>query len=363
MSTQDTKTSHALVLKIINQVKRIDMRVAMDITGLANCAVRDNNSNILPLVWTRQSINNEHENASLLTRDILQKHLSGFIEAGVSENLPMLQKVNDPALLVDWVVRTAEQWESRYAQKRDEKYDISQTVLAVMLETIAYHVIPALQLYHENDVTQLMQKLEKNFITLRDDPKINNYHSSISEMIVADHTNAQTQVLESFFWLHRSQHALVRMLFRTGLQVDAVPTSSLDSTNGPSTQHISVSHNIVSSTLISTFSQHICLIAGKLLQKREVCNKAGAYSSQRQRGDVLQEFNKSVLNFQIWLEMSDIHQLFESLYDILDSDTWIFYVIDHTSIPISLTDIHKPSINIANERPSKCPKCHNILNL
>jgi hypothetical protein len=29
----------------------------------------------MPLVWTRQSVNNEYENATLLTRDALQKHL------------------------------------------------------------------------------------------------------------------------------------------------------------------------------------------------------------------------------------------------------------------------------------------------
>ena len=62
--------------------------------------------------------------------------MMNFIDSTASDNLKMLQKVSDPALLVDWVVRTAEHWERRYAQKRDEKYDISQFVLAVMLETI-----------------------------------------------------------------------------------------------------------------------------------------------------------------------------------------------------------------------------------
>ena len=50
---------------------------------------------------------NEYENATLLTRDALQKHLQTFIDAGVKENIDILQKVEDPALLVDWVVRTA----------------------------------------------------------------------------------------------------------------------------------------------------------------------------------------------------------------------------------------------------------------
>ena len=147
MSTQTEDNLNALML-ILNQVKRIDMRIAMDIAGLGNCAVRDHNGNLLPFVWTRQSFNNEHENASLLTRDVLQKHLSGFIEANVAENISMLQKVGDPALLVDWLVRTTEHWERRYAQKRDEKYDISQAVSAAMLEIIIDQVIPTLENYY-----------------------------------------------------------------------------------------------------------------------------------------------------------------------------------------------------------------------
>ena len=109
-------------------VETLDMQISMDIASLANCAVRDNHGNLLPFVWTRQSVHNEHENASLLTRDALQKQMINFIESTANDNLKMLQKVSDPALLVDWVVRTAEHWERRYAQKRNEKYDVSQTV-------------------------------------------------------------------------------------------------------------------------------------------------------------------------------------------------------------------------------------------
>ena len=62
----------------LSKIKRLDMKVSVDITGIANLAVRDNNGNLLPTVWTRQSINNEHENATLLTRDALQNYLKGY---------------------------------------------------------------------------------------------------------------------------------------------------------------------------------------------------------------------------------------------------------------------------------------------
>ena len=72
----------------------------------------------LPMVWTRQAYNNEFENASLLTRDALKRRLDEFISEGMTKNMPLLQQVNDPALLVDWVVRTTEHWERRYKRRK-----------------------------------------------------------------------------------------------------------------------------------------------------------------------------------------------------------------------------------------------------
>ena len=157
MSTQQVESK--TLMSMLSQVKRIDMQVSMDVAGLANSAVRDHNGNLLPFVWTRQSIHNEHENASLLTRDALQKQMMNFIDSTANDNLKMLQKVSDPALLVDWVVRTAEHWERRYAQKRDEKYDISQFVLAVMLETITEQVLPIFEFFCKTDLQDLQLSL------------------------------------------------------------------------------------------------------------------------------------------------------------------------------------------------------------
>jgi hypothetical protein len=59
----------------LEKIKRIDMRVAVDVAGIANMQVRDVNGNLLPLVWTRQSVNNEYENANCISPRItsLQK--------------------------------------------------------------------------------------------------------------------------------------------------------------------------------------------------------------------------------------------------------------------------------------------------
>ena len=135
----------------LEQVKRTDMKIAIDVVSLANSGVRDANGNLLPFVWTRQAFNNEFENASLLTREVLKRHLDNFISSGVTENLPLLQKVDDPALLVDWVVRTTEHWERRYALKRDEKYDISQVAMSAMLEVSSSLMRTVLRVHHREE--------------------------------------------------------------------------------------------------------------------------------------------------------------------------------------------------------------------
>ena len=338
MASTDLDNSNLMLM--LNQVKRIDMRTSMDIAGLGNCPVRDHNGNLLPFVWTRQSFNNEHENASLLTRDVLQKHLSSFIDSNINENIDMLRKVGDPALLVDWLVRTTEHWEQRYAQKRDEKYDVSQIVLSAMLETIVDQVLPTLQTFCEFAMEQFETQLLVKFEELKHSPLQNPYHQQLLKSVSCDDNSVTTQNLESFFWLHRGQHALVRFLFRLGLQLDVTEVNAVTEAQ---------------QTIAATFLQHICIITGKLLQKKEVCNKAGAYSSLRQRSDVLQELNNVIINFRLWVQTVEIQPFFDFLHEILRMNTWIFYVVDHTSVPVTLTHIKKA--NVPQDTSVKCPEC------
>ena len=305
------------VLLRLNQSKRMDMRISVDMTGIANCPVRDSNGNLLPFVWTRQSVCNEYDNATLLTREALQKHLQNFIDAGVRENQELLQKVNDPALLVDWVVRTAEYWERRYAEKRNEKYDISQTVFSAMSEIVFETVWPMLTTDYDFDEVKnkLLQKFEHLSCATA-----NKYHAHIMQHISSSAT-AQERQLESFFWLHRGHNALVRLLFRADL---------------------------------TDLREHLCMLAGKLLQKKEVCNKPGTYASHRQRSDVLQEWCNCRRDFQMWCEQNagDVRS---QLLAAIDNEDWIFLVIDHTSVPLSLATIRHADVPL--ETVVECPHC------
>jgi len=308
----------------LQKVKRVDMRIAVEVAGIANVAVRDGNGNLLPIVWTRQSVSNEYENATLLTRDALQKHLQTFIDAGVKENIDILQKVEDPALLVDWVVRTAEYWEKRYAAKRDEKYDISQTVYSAMFEALEIEKVRnAMNAYGfapvEEKVAQKIAALQGS--TGASGTVKNKYHQQLLKY-VTDEPGTPHAELESFFWLHRGYAAFVRMLFR----MDAIPN----------------------------MREQLCMLAGKLLQRKEVCNKAGAYSSLRQRSDVVDELNAQVrtfLNFLAALETTHLHTMLKEL----DKPEWIFYVVDHTALPVTLAHLRTPPVRVLAEPGSHAP--------
>ena len=114
----------------------------------------------------------------------------------------------------------------------------------------------------------------------------------------------QEKDLETFFYIHRGHNALVRLLFRTDC--------------------------------MSRLREHLCILAGKLLQKKEVCNKTGMYCSHRQRSDIIQEWFYAQRDFKLWCE-DRADEIVRNLVAELNKDTWLFLVIDHTALNLSLS--------------------------
>lgn len=324
-----TPDMHAMMM-YLSKMKRMDMKVSIDVAGLSNTAVRDSNGNLLPFVWTRTSINNEFENATLLTREALQRHLQGFIDSGVAANIAMLQKVSDPALLVDWLVRTSETWEQRYAAKRAEKFDISTHIISAMNEAVMEQILPWLEHYQDFDI--LVKELERKIEAVTKNPSTDTWASLLLKHISAESCSSQEQQLESFFWIHRGNHALLRLLFRSG-----------------------------GHTALAGFTEKMCLVAGKLLQKQQTCERAGMYTSQRQRSDVVQLYNNAVMSFREYIQQIPPRQILNQFLDILAQPNWIFYIIDHTAVPITLTDMRTPIPRLysdTSENIVECPHCN-----
>ena len=111
---------------------------------------------------------------------------------------------------------------------------------------------------------------------------------------------------------------------------------------------------------IPNMREHLCMLAGKLLQRKEVCNKAGTYSSMRQRSDVSNELNTQVRSFLYFLDSLQPTHIAQLLHE-LQKPEWIFYVIDHTAMPITLAHLRTPPVRVQDApggRQAACPHCH-----
>ena len=71
-------------------------------------------------------------------------------------------------------------------------------------------------------------------------------------------------------------------------------------------EHFSNQKGVVRSVFRSPdLNYHMCRLASKLLQKKEVCNKSGAYSSKVQRNDVQQQVDDAILTLSTELERTN----------------------------------------------------------
>ena len=298
MSSIDHEDLEALdiqhIITELQNVKTQDMLIATDIAALANITVRDSNHDLLPFVWSRKCHNQEQERASLLPRDMVQSTLHTVLKKGIDENMPLLQKVSDPTVLVDWIVHVTEAWEVRYAQKRAERFDIGSAVLAAMYEVVSCHVVPFLeQAGFDRFRRALDQKIEH---TLKNPDSLRAMRTML-EAIKPTVTGSEQKKARCKFWLHRTNHAYTRFMFRAN----------------------------------SSLRDDMCLIAAKLLQKQQVCNKPGTYSSRIQTASVNQELDIALVEFQNRKPPSvRVQELMQTLNAA--DDAWFWQVIDHASV-------------------------------
>ena len=135
--------------------------------------------------------------------------------------------------------------------------------------------------------------------------------------------------LLSQHWFFQGRHAIIRYLFR--------------------------------SNKISSLKDHLCIVTGKLLQKKEVCNKAGAYSSKQQRSDVMQEYCDSIIKFRQWIDENEISEKLNTEIENMkiedDESMHLIWLMDHASIPISFSFVDTPALAIPEYTQLSCPNC------
>jgi hypothetical protein len=72
---------------------------------------------------------------------------------------------------------------------------------------------------------------------------------------------------------------------------------------------------------------HMVRIAGRLLQKKEVCNRAGTYSAKQQRHDITQEKDAAVKG--LYCAIRDEEPRFQLCLDLLHSPDFHMFITDH----------------------------------
>lgn len=206
------------VMEEMKKLKENDLQTALDIVSLAGLPTHDTLGNILASVWCKYSVDVEKEASFLIEADDLRKILLEQLKMHINSRQALILESEDTVPVVQWIVSFSEQWEKEYRTRQGLRYDISQRVYAVMMETVYVLEDILCEFYSEEQMRQWKQKFE----------------------------NLQGSRF-------KNQQAIVRSLFR---------------------------HN--------QLNHHMCLVASRLLQKKEVCNKSGSYSSRIQRHDITQ---------------------------------------------------------------------------
>ena len=130
--------------------------------------------------------------------------------------------------------------------------------------------------------------------------------------------------------MHHCNHALTRLLFRLETSTE--------------------------------LRDRLCLLASKMLQKKETCDCQGVYASQSQRSDIVHLYNNTVLAFRDFVRNMPRGLFVKEALKELGIDNWIFLVIDHTAVPVTLTDV-QAQVPYAETDEAACPTCGSAFQL
>lgn len=216
-------------------VKEMDLEIAVQIAGYAGLNVRDRKGNLSSDVWVRHS--DKMSIGHLIEASDLKQILMNHLELQLNSQKELVKQLDDDKVVVDWVLHFVQTWEDAYKLKVNKNFDISQSILSCMHETV-HEIKDALE--YVGLGRDYMKKCIDSLREMHDDELLN------------------------------TDEAIVRFLFRNEY------TGSI-------------------------FRR----VAGKVLQKNIVCNKAGTYSARVQRNDITQDRAMAFRDILLFLESEE----------------------------------------------------------
>lgn len=317
----------------IMKIKRLDQSIALEIAGFAGMPTRDARGNLLAQLWSKHTDNSDV--GLLIERNDIRVLLLKQIEAQIREQKNSINLLEENDVVCRWIMEFTNSWEKVYTEKKQQNFDIGQTVLSAMNEAffsvekfledfsefrpslLRTRLANFLEKYTGDELSNAYQKpfleKQKQEQNKKDEQSTTDARPSKVQRTDASEGSGAMQKksatphkpYEPRLFLHTLDNAVIRFLFRN-----------------------------------EYFGMHMRRVAGKLLKKQEVCNKPGAYSAKVQRNDITQEVNEALDQFCRVLQ-EDVMQ--ECMQKTTDDEFLLNMCFDHRGLPM-FDDMHITTI-------------------
>jgi hypothetical protein len=247
---------------IKNALRKIDLATATSIASHGNQRIRDKYSNVNSEIWNLRFHDPNDVSGRLMTDKDIKGHLDTMISEHIAQNRSILMECDSNDTLCSWMMAFIQEWESKCRQLDRRSFDISDGIFSVMKEAMEC-------------TCDFMQDTAYNH------QRIENKYKDLLYRIPP-----QLATLKFF----TVDEAVVRFFFRNEVT-----------------------------------SKYMTLIAGKLLQKREVVNRAGSLASRVQKTAITSEYDRAINNAIVKFQSLQWDRKFDS--DLV----MLYYAVDHTS--------------------------------
>ena len=243
-------------------LREIDLAAAIAIASDANQRVRDKYGNVTSEIWNLRFNDPNGVSGKLMTDKDIKVYLDGMIADHIAQNKSILMECDSNDTFITWMLEFIREWENKCRQLETRSFDISEGIISVMKESLEFTH------QYMMDTAYDQQKIEDKY-----------------KAILYNLDPAETTHLK-FFTVNE---AVVRFFFRNEVT-----------------------------------SKYMTFIAGKLLQKREVINRAGSLASKVQNNAIVAEYDRAIRNAIVKFQSLSWDPKFE------DQQVLKYYAVDHT---------------------------------
>ena len=316
----------------VMEIKRLDQSIALEIAGFAGMPTRDARGNLLAQLWSKHTDNSDV--GLLIERNDIRVLLLKQIEAQIREQKNSTNLLEENDVVCRWIMEFTNSWEKVYTEKKQQNFDIGQTVLSAMNEAF-FSVEKFLEEFSEFRPSLLRVRLEAFLKRYKGEDLKKLYQDHIREAQKSKQKTTDEQTRPSKVQRTDATSA------SDGSGFDAKKTAIPHKPYEPQLFLHTLDNAVIRFLFRNEyFGMHMRRVAGKLLKKQEVCNKPGAYSAKVQRNDITQEVNEALDQFCRVLQEDVMRECMQNTSD----DVYLLKMcFDHRGLPM-FDDMHITTI-------------------